>query len=415
LEARALCRWDNRLGASEMSPQRRNYLDNAATSWPKPDAVYTAMDQFAREIGAAAGRGSYQAATAAGDVVAACRLQLMSLVNARDAKDVAFFSNGTTALNAAIFGVVQPGDHVVSSAIEHNSVLRPLQSLSERGIIRLTVIDCDAEGQVDIDQLLDAIEDQTLLVALAHASNVTGAVQNVHAIGQRLANHRALFLCDASQTLGYLPIDKQGMGIDLLASAGHKGSLGPLGTGMLVVSAKAASQLRPTVFGGTGSISESLQMPTRLPEMLEAGNLNVPAIAGWNAGLQYLRSLDTQEAEMQRLALCRRLCEQFADLDGGFAVCGRELPLASLVFDRLDPMMVATLLDSEFSIEVRSGLHCAALVHRPIQERHGQRVGKHSEYQGTLRLSAGHFTQLEQIDAAAAAVHDLVAELSLSQ
>jgi cysteine desulfurase / selenocysteine lyase len=393
----------------------RNYLDNAATSWPKPDAVYVAMDRFSRETGSTAGRGSYRSATQASEVVASCRRQLMRVIHASQASEIAFFSNGTTALNAAIMGVVQPGDHVVTTAIEHNSVLRPLAHLNERGMIRLTIARCSAKGEVDIDQLLEAIEPNTALVAIAHASNVTGSVQDVATIGKSLQDHKALLLCDAAQTLGYLSIDVQEMGIDLLAAPGHKGSCGPLGTGMLYASPKATRVLRPTIFGGTGSVSESLEMPSHMPEMLEAGNLNVAAIAGWDAGLQYLLSQPPTELDGHRQTLCRRMIEKLGEIPGAFALIGAEIPVASIVFDQLEPSLVASLLDSEYAIEVRSGFHCAALIHAPIRDARAARTnGQGPAYQGTLRFSGSHLTSPEQIDEAAAAVNDLVAELAES-
>jgi len=400
------------MGASKVTALPRNYLDHAATSWPKPETVYVAMDKYAREVGAAAGRGDYHASRLGAEAIAACRRQLMQLVNAPQANDIAFFSNGTAALNAAIFGSVQAGDHVVTSAIEHNSVLRPLADLHERGVIRLDIVDCDAEGYVDIQQMLDRVNDKTAIVALAHASNVTGAVQDVGAIGARLRDTPTIFLCDAAQTLGYLPVDVRGLGIDLLAAPGHKGACGPLGTGMLYVSGKAQSRMKATTFGGTGSESESLRMPGKLPEMLEAGNLNVPAIAGWLAGLEYLRSLDVATRDAGRLALCRQMADVFSDVTGGFAIVGRELPIASLVFDDWEPGLMGALLDSEFSIDVRCGLHCAALIHQHLRRQEPvDFANSGSAYHGTLRLSAGHFTQAEQIDAAAAAIKDLVSEL----
>lgn len=398
-----------------MNGSARNYLDNAATSWPKPDAVYDAMDRFSRETGAAAGRGSYRSATQASEVVASCRRQLMRLIHASQASEIAFFSNGTTALNAAIMGAVQPGDHVVTTAIEHNSVLRPLTHLNDRGMIRLTIARCNAMGEVDIDQLLESIEPSTALVAIAHASNVTGAVQDVTTIGKSLRDHKALLLCDAAQTLGYLPIDVQEMGIDLLAAPGHKGSCGPLGTGMLYASPKATCVLRPTIFGGTGSVSESLQMPSRMPEMLEAGNLNVAAIAGWDAGLRYLFSQAPTELNEHRQSLCRCLTEKLGGIPGTLALIGAELPVASIVFDHLEPSLVASLLDSEYAIEVRAGFHCAALIHAPIRDaREARTGGQGPAYQGTLRFSGSHLTSTNQIDEAAAAVNDLVKELTES-
>ncbi len=390
----------------------RNYLDHAATSWPKPELVYLAMDQYAREIGAAAGRGEYRAATAAGEIVAACRRQLMQLITAADAREIAFFSNGTTALNAAIFGCLRPGDHVVTSSIEHNSVLRPLEALRTSGWIRLDIVPCDAAGHVHMEQMLECIDNQTTLVALTHGSNVTGAVQDVAAIGNRVRETATLFLCDAAQTLGYLPVDVRELGIDLLAAPGHKGTCGPLGTGMLYVSPKAAKRLQPTIFGGTGSVSDSLKMPMQLPTMLEAGNLNVPAIAGWNAALEHLRGANARSRDQHRLALCQRMAASFANFDHGIAWVGTKLPIVSLVFDAIEPSLVGSLLDSEFSIDVRCGWHCAALAHQSIRRAREQRNTQPMiEYQGTLRLSAGHDTVLAQIDAAAAAIQEVANEL----
>ena len=400
------------MGASEVIEKSRIYLDHAATSWPKPEAVYVAMDRYAREIGAAAGRGDYRAANVASEVVSSCRRSLMRLVNALTADQIAFFSNGTAALNAAIFGVVRPGDHVVASVIEHNSVLRPLEELRARGVIQLDIVGCDRSGRVDVEQMIDRIRDETALVALAHGSNVTGAVQNVAFVGECVRRSNALFLVDAAQTLGYLPIDVRQMNVDLLAAPGHKGACGPLGTGMLCVSSKASARLRPTCFGGTGSISESLQMPTRMPEMLEAGNLNIPAIAGWNAGLGYLQSRDPVQTTQARLELCKQLVAHFNSVDYGFAILGNELPIASIVFDKIDSGLVGSLLNSEHAIDVRCGMHCAAMVHDSIRLTRLDRTGTQGEYSGTLRLSAGHATSLVEIDQAASAIDDLVSELT---
>lgn len=401
-----------REGSSNVSTRTRNYLDHAATSWPKAESVYVAMDRYARDVGAAAGRGEYQAAMAASDVIASCRRELMRWINAEDAKQIAFFSSGTTALNAAIFGTLRAGDHVVTTAIEHNSVLRPLEALRERGKIGLTIIECDAMGKVDVERLLGSIDSSTAMVAMAHASNVTGAVQDVAAVGERISNTPTVFLCDAAQTLGYLPIDVRTLGVDLFAAPGHKGAGGPLGTALLYVSPKAATRLRPTLYGGTGSVSESLRMPTQMPQMLEAGNLNVPAIAGWDAGLKQLRSRDAVAREQHLTGLCERMSHAFAGFDRGFAVMGNSLPIASLVFDEADPSLVGSLLDSEYSIDVRCGLHCAALIHEAIRQVALTRTGRTQHaYRGTLRLSAGHFTTAAQIDAAAAAIDDLLSEL----
>jgi len=367
------------------------------------------MDSYARHVGAAAGRGDYQASQAATEIVTSCRRRLMKLIHAHDANQIAFFHNGTAALNAAIFGMVRPGDHVVASAIEHNSVLRPLEHLRSQGTITLDMIPCDSYGYVDIGQMLDRVTDDTALVVLAHASNVTGAIQDVTSVGKTLRDHQAILLCDAAQSLGYLPIDVGAMGINMLASPGHKGTCGPLGTAMLWVDNQSLRRLRPTIFGGTGSISESLEMPAGMPEMLEAGNLNVPAIAGWDAALRYLESTQGEFNRIDSImGLRMRMLERFGDFRFGHSIVGASLPIASILFDQITPSLVGGLLASEFGVEVRCGLHCAAKVHDAIRQAHGIAP---SDYQGTLRISAGHFTSIKQIDDAADALETICESL----
>ncbi len=314
-----------------------------------------------------------------GDCHGCRRQRLQRLIHAESPERITLFSSGTSALNAAILGSICPGDHVVTTQTEHNSVLRPLHHLQSTGVIELSVAPCNAEGLVDCDQVLERVNERTVLVAINHGSNVTGAVQDIARIGQALRNHRALVLCDAAQTLGHLPLDVQTAGIDLLAAPGHKGTYGPLGTALLYVSPKAEQRLKPTVWGGTGSQSESWEMPTKLPERLEAGNLNVPALAGWNAGLDYLFSIDPESARAQDRSLITALQQAFGNdansplAKYGFSLIGPDLPLVSLVFDRHPPHEIGTILDSEFGIQTRCGLHCAAAIHEPIEARRMQR------------------------------------------
>lgn len=383
-------------------PVDRIYLDHAATGWPKPTAVYETMDRFARNIGAAAGRGSYRSATAAGEIVLSCRRRLARLIGAADPRRVALFSNGTTALNAAIFGVVRPGDHVVTTAIEHNSVLRPLEWLRTTAGVTVDVVPCDREGQVDPQAVLDRVTPRTRLVAISHASNVTGAVQDVATIAAALRPTDSLLLCDAAQTLGYLPIDVTRDAIDLLAAPGHKGACGPLGTGLLAVSPKAESLLQPTTFGGTGSISESLRMPTELPTMLEPGNLNVTAIAGWDAALATLAAEDPSERANRSQQMADTLRQFLQPLNDVRVIGGRQLPIVSLTFSASEVSLIASLLDDEYGIEVRSGLHCAALIH--------EQLGTAPE--GTLRVSGGHGTTPDQLQRCATAIAELLTELA---
>jgi len=380
---------------------QRIYLDHAATSWPKPESVLAATDAYSRHIGAASGRGQYTSANRADGIVASVRRQIANLISAEASDTIALFNNGTTALNAAITGILCDGDHVVTTAAEHNSVLRPLFHLNEVGRISLTILDCDRDGLVDPVAITEHLRETTKLVAVNSASNVTGTLQPITEIAQCLANHHAAFLVDAAQTFGYLPIDVTVIGIDLLAAPGHKGGSGPQGTGFLYVSPKWHDRVAPSTFGGTGTQSESLEMPTTMPAKLEAGNLNVPALAGWAAGLKELvdrgKTLQTQH--------CKALAEQ---LHHGIRAIeaielfgkGDDLPIASIRMAPFSPNDLAAILDAEFGIETRAGLHCAALIH--------SHLGTSPE--GTLRISGGNATTAEEVDHLLDALRTIVAE-----
>ena len=382
--------------------RQRIYLDHAATSWPKSPAVLDEYCRFSKECGAAAGRGGYQSASRADQVVAETRRSIAVLVNAKSIDSISLHSNGTTALNAAIHGILRPGDHVVTNAAEHNSVLRPLHHLQSVGMVELTVVPTDDQGGVDSSKVLDAVRNQTRLVTMTHASNVTGYVQPIAAVGCGLRDHQAFFLCDAAQTFGSLPIDVCRCGIDLLAAPGHKASGGPLGTAFLYASPATHGALIPTIQGGTGSQSESLEMPVAMPGKLESGNLNVPALAAWNVALNELSANELQGRNRKLVALRDRLFSGLKQIDG-VRFCGwsRSLPIASVLVSGYSPTDAAAILDAEFGIEVRAGLHCAALVHSFLG----------SEVEGTLRISGGHTTTESEIDAVIEAVKTIAASI----
>lgn len=382
--------------------QARVYLDHAATSWPKSVDVLDAMDRFARDCGAAAGRGGYRSAAESDQIVSRTRRAIATQIGAASADRISLHSNGTAALNAAIHGVVRAGDHVVTTAAEHNSVLRPLHFLQQNHGVELTVIPTDAHGLVDANQLLEAVTSQTRLVAVTHASNVTGAVQPISEIGRVLEPLPTLLLCDAAQTFGLLKIDVGEAGTDLLAAPGHKSSGGPLGTAFLYVSPSAESELIPSIQGGTGSQSESLEMPTKMPTLLEAGNLNVPALAGWLAALEQVRPEEMDHRAGQARILASQLHRGLGTIDHVrvFGIPG-ELPIASLQIEGLAPTDTSAILDAEFGVETRAGMHCAALIHACIG----------SEPDGTLRISGGHQTTPREIDSVIEAVRTVVAGL----
>ena len=372
----------------------RIYLDHAATSWPKSVAVIDAMNQYVQSCGAAAGRGAYHAAAEADGIVSTVRREIAALIHAADTGSISLHSNGTTALNAAVHGVLRTGDHVVASAAEHNSVLRPLQYLAEQKKIELTVVPVDGDGLVDAEQLLSAVTNATKLVALTHASNVTGAIQPVEVVAEGMRHLRGFLLVDAAQTFGTKEIDVS-VGIDLLAAPGHKASAGPLGTAFLYVDPKIHREVVPLFQGGTGSRSESLAMPSEMPAKLEAGNLNVHALAGWAAALKELRDEGVEQRGKVSGELAQLLHGGLADLPH-VRVFGKAGPLAtvSILIEDLSPGDAAAILDAEFGVETRAGWHCAALIHGYLG----------SEPQGTLRISAGHTTTVAELEAAVSAV-----------
>lgn len=380
---------------------RRIYLDHAATCFPKSAVVLDAMHAFSIRDEAAAGRGAYRASRNAGEIIARLRREIAAWIGAASDQEISLHTGGTAALNAALLGMLRPGDHVVTTAAEHNSVLRPLQHLVANQTITWTVVPVDAHGQVNAADVIAAITPQTRMVSIVHAANVNGARQPVEEIGRRLHGQFAgadkpLMMSDAAQTFGHLPLSVSQAHLDVLAAPGHKGGAGPLGTGFLYVRREVQDRIVPTVFGGTGTRSESLEMPREYPASFEAGNMNVPAYAGWLAGLRSRcdGSPPSLVLERSRTVLAELAAELYRGLEpiSGVRIVGRprelRLPVASIAIDGLPAADVAMILDSEFGIEVRSGLHCAALIHEAIR----------SPPDGTVRISCAETTTTEELD-----------------
>lgn len=397
---------------TEPDTRQRLYLDHASTSWPKHDDVIEAMTSFMRDCGASASRGHYAAARQAGLIVDRVRRRLAEVIGAPQADCVSFHAGCTAALNVAIHGllgdghVVDRGSHIIASAAEHNAVLRPLNAAAGPAGVGLEILPIESSGTLDPRRLADSIRDQTRLVAVTHASNVTGVVAPLEAIASeihrinrsRSPQSRVLLLCDAAQTFGYLPIDVSAIGIDVLAAPAHKGSGGPVGIGMLYLDPSLHASIRPILQGGSGQDGLSETMPTTMPEKLEPGTLNVPAIAGWGA------ALDRFEPSPDRLAeLARYLHLRLSEVDG-LTIFGPPGPLPIASFDfgpMLPPAEAAAVLDSEFGIDVRSGYHCAAAIH----------PGLGSTQAGTVRVSCGKDTTLPEIDRLAAACEEIASSL----
>jgi len=377
----------------------RIYLDNAATSWPKPDAVYEAVDHYQRDIGTAAGRGAYQSAQQAQRVVAESRAACARLLGIANPGQLVFTSNGTTSLNLAIHGLLKPGDHVVTTVCEHNSVLRPLHHQFEKNGVRVTYVGCDEAGFVGAAPVAEATSPKTRLVVVSHASNVTGAIQPIAEFARITHDADATLLVDAAQTAGCVPIDIEELGIDLLACGGHKGLLGPLGTGLLYIRPGLDEQLRTYIQGGTGTDSFSESQPDPMPEKFESGNLNVPAIAGLGVAARFLEEKNVSAVQLHHQQLTRQLLDGLAAIPGirvvGPSADQPRVAVVSCAVDGYDPQEFAAALDASCNVECRAGLHCAPRMHAALGT---------SSSSGLVRFSPGWATTAAEIDTTLEAV-----------
>jgi cysteine desulfurase family protein len=368
------------------------YLDNAATSFPKPESVYQALDQLARTQLANPGRSSHRMAKEAERMIDNTRLALNRFFYGAGPERWVFTLNCTDALNMAIKGTVRPGAHVITTDLEHNSISRPLRALERGGVITLTRVGSRA-GYIDPDDVRRALTPATRLVALAHASNVLGTVQPLGALGRIAREADALFLVDAAQSAGVVAIDLRNEPIDLLAFPGHKALYGPTGTGALYVGPRAA--VRPWREGGTGGDSKNEVQPAEMPHLLEGGTPNVLGIAGLAAGLAWVAERGPETNRRHEVALLQSVVDWVEASPDGWKVAGRWDPethvgALSLVPPGVDshhPQELAEILDTSFDIAVRPGLHCAPYAHRAL--------GTFPD--GTLRLSPGPFTTAEDI------------------
>jgi cysteine desulfurase/selenocysteine lyase len=371
------------------------YLDNAATSFPKPEAVYQALDDFARTKLANPGRSSHRMAKEAERTIDNARLALDRFFNGAGPERWVFTLNCTDGLNMAIKGSLRPGEHAVTTDLEHNSISRPLRALEKAGVITLTRVRSE-HGYVDPQAIREALTPKTRLVAMTHASNVLGTVQPIEAIARLAREAGALFLVDAAQSAGVVPIDLKATPIDLLAFPGHKALFGPTGTGALYV--RPGLTIRNWREGGTGGDSKSEVQPEEMPHALEGGTPNALGIAGLAAGVQWAAARGVDTNRRHEVALLGRVVD-WVEAKGradGWRVAGRwdpdshvgALSLVTPNLDELHPQNLADMLDTSFSIAVRPGLHCAPYIHRNLA----------TFPDGTLRLSPGPFNTPEQID-----------------
>ncbi|MEI7685132.1 MAG: aminotransferase class V-fold PLP-dependent enzyme [Planctomycetota bacterium] len=375
------------------------YLDNAATSFPKPESVYQALDRFARTELANPGRAGHKMALAAERCLDDGRHILNQFFHGVSPDRFIFTLNCTDALNMAFKGVLHEGDHVITSDLEHNSVSRPLRAMEKAGRITLTRLAADAGGTIDPDAVRKAITSKTRLVALTHASNVIGTVQPIAEFGKIVRERDLLFLVDAAQTAGVMPIDVQAMNIDLLAFPGHKSLMGPTGTGALYVGRRAKVGVWRE--GGTGGDSSSETQPTEYPYFLEGGTPNVLGVAGLVAGVKWVEQQGLEKIHAHEVALVERLWKRLDEI-GGYEVFGhrdhsRRVGTVSFRSDALPAPEIGGILDQAFEIAIRPGLHCAPYVHKAI--------GTFPD--GAVRASPGPFNTEADIDVLASALAEI--------
>jgi len=377
------------------------YLDSGATTFPKPEEVYRQMDRFYRDYGVNPGRSGYDLCMIAVTMVEETRKLLTRFFNGTDYNRLIFSLNGTDALNLAIFGLLEDGDHAITTTVEHNSVLRPLYHLSRDSNVEVDHIPFDSRGFVDPDAIKRKMKKNTRMVVVNHGSNVIGTVQPIKEIGALCRERGITFLVDTAQTAGKIPIDMEAMNIDVVAFTGHKSLMGPMGTGGLYV--REGVEVRHTRAGGTGVRSAIRAHLDEYPYRLEYGTGNLPGIAGLNAGVKWVEEKGLHAIHAHESKLLRMLRDGLREIDGVTLYCQDDLTdhIAVLAFnvDGLEAMDTGTMLDVDYNIACRTGLHCAPMVHEQLGT---------DKIHGTVRFGLGPFNTEEDIATAVQAVGEIV-------
>lgn len=374
------------------------YLDNAATTFPKPEKVYRAMDHCSRAYCANPGRSGHKMAMESARTVEATRDLVAKLFNIKNPMEVVYTFNATDSLNLAIKGFLETGDHVITTTMEHNSVLRPIMELEKIGVEH-TFVQADCEGKISPKDIESAIKKNTKLIVTTHASNVVGTLVDIEAIGNIAKKHNIKYLVDASQSAGIYDIDVQRMNIDMLAMPGHKGLLGPQGTGILYVN--DSIRLKSQREGGTGSKSEDIIQPDLYPDKYESGTHNTPGIAGLGAGIEFLLETGLSRIRNHEEELTQYMLDRLPEIDnikiyGPKSSKERSAVIAVNIGD-IDSGEITFRLDREFDIATRSGIHCAPLAHKTIGTLN----------QGAIRFSFGYFNSKDDVDKAIHALKEI--------
>ncbi|MBE0567534.1 MAG: aminotransferase class V-fold PLP-dependent enzyme [Krumholzibacteria bacterium] len=379
------------------------YLDNGATSFPKPDEVYRFMDEFYRRFGVNPGRSGYDLCIESGDLVETTRRQLCAFFGGSDPNRLVFGYNATDALNLAIFGLLEAGDHAVTTHLEHNSSLRPLWHLEQRGVA-VDWVDFDGRGYIDPDEVIARLRPHTRAVVINHGSNVIGTVQPVAPIGAACRARGIPLVLDVSQTAGMIPLDVEALGAGVICFTGHKSLMGPMGTGGMYV--HESVELRQTRAGGTGVRSAQRHHLEEYPYRMEYGTPNLPGIAGLHAGVKWVQQQGVAAIHRFELDLWRRLRDGLRDIDGVVLHCadddgsGERISVLSFNVPGLVAADVGTMLDVDHGIACRTGLHCAPMVHEHLGT---------DRIHGSVRFGLGPLNTAAQVDTAVAAVAEIAA------
>lgn len=374
------------------------YLDNAATTYPKPETVYDAIMDCMKNYCANPGRSGHKLAMRAAREIYDARENIAKLFNIDNPMNVVFTNNATDSLNLAIKGVVKDGEHIITTSMEHNSVVRPIKSLEKYGI-KNTIVQCDKDGFLDVDRIKEAIKPNTKLIVTTHASNVVGTLIDIKSVGEIAKENNILYLLDASQTAGVYNIDVKDINVDMIAAPGHKCLFGPQGTGILYI--REGINVNILKEGGTGSRSEDLFQPELLPDKYESGTHNTPGIAGLNEGIKFILNKGIDNIRIHEEQLCQYMINRLNEVQNiiiyGPKNSKQRAPVISINIGDMDPGEVTFLLDSKYGIATRSGIHCAPLAHKTIGTLE----------QGAIRFSLGYFNTKADIDKAIEALKEI--------
>ena len=380
------------------------YFDNSSTSFPKAPNVGRAMGEFIENGAFNINRGSYEGAYEAGSAVLDTREMLKDLFNCPNSKNVVFTPSVTYSLNFFIKGFLKPGDHVLVTSVEHNAVMRPLVQMEKLGV-EFDAVPCDEEGGVTADDFRAYIKENTKAIITTHASNVCGTIIPIEEIGALCKEKGLVYAVDTAQTAGILNIDMQKANIDFLAFTGHKGLLGPQGIGGFIASDKLEGLIDPVISGGTGSLSDSEEIPDFLPDRFESGTLNLPGIIGLHQALVYLKEAGIDNMRKEKMEITKYFLDQVKEIDG-VKVAGKKtvegrLGVVSIDFEGLDNSIVSFYLSSKYKIMTRVGMHCAPRAHKTLK----------TFPQGTVRFSFSHFNTKEEVDICINAIKTILSDL----